>query len=300
MASKLVTEGAKKNVSQLIKAMKGWNSSNFFTDPPKGVFGSEATIQCNGAVIKSSDLDIDFTIPFDDDLESNEAEISIYNLSDTTISRLAKGKAITVTAGFKGDTGVVFSGYIDKRTTTYEGTDRKTTLKCLDRLKETELDEITYKAGTKASTILRDLISRTGTQIEVFKVRRDHTFKDEQKVDGNLMQNIKKYSETCGVSTYVSKGKVYCRWLKEADGLDFTLSEDTGLINSPQEFEEELSYDGGTETITGWECESLLQHRFSAGGRVKIKSRAANGDFRIQSGTHTFSAGEAVTKIRVF
>lgn len=300
MASNLVKEGSKKNVSQLIKAMNGWNSGNFFTDQPKGVFGSEVVIKCNDAVIKSSELDIEFTIPFDDDLESNEAEITVYNLSDTTISRLAKGKAITVTAGFKGDTGVVFTGYIAKRTTTYEGTDRRTTLKCLDRLKETELDEITYKAGTKASTILKDLIKRTGSQIEVFKVRRDYTFKDEQKVDGNLMENIKKYSETCGVSTYVSKGKVYCRWLKEADGLDFTLSEDTGLINSPQEYEEEISYDGGTENITGWECESLLQHRFSAGGRIKIKSRAANGDFRIRSGVHSFSCVEAVTKIKVF
>lgn len=52
-----------KNVSQMAKAMKGWNDK-FYTDMPDGVFGSTATIRCNGAVIKSSELDLEFQVPF--------------------------------------------------------------------------------------------------------------------------------------------------------------------------------------------------------------------------------------------
>lgn len=301
MASKLVMDGAKTNSSRLIKAMKGWNTGNFFTDPPKGVFGSEATIKCNDAVIKSSELDIEFTIPFDDDLEPNEAEITIYNLNDTTISRLKKGEKITVTAGFKGDTGLIFTGYIDKAKSAFEGVDRKTTLKCLDRVKKNELEEITYKAGTKASTILKDLIGKTGTQLEVFKVRHDYTYKDEQKVDGDLMENIKKFADICGISVYVSEGKIYARYLKEGDNLNFTVKEDTGMIGSPTEYEEEITAnENHHETITGYEIETLLQHRFRAGGIIKLSSRNASGQYRIRSGTHTFSIGEATSKIKVF
>lgn len=301
MASKLVKTGDSNKASKLIQAMKGWNSSEFFVDPPKGVFGSEATIKCNGAVIKSSELDMEFDVPFDDDMEFDEAEVIIYNLNDTTRSRLKKGQKITIEAGFKGDTGVVFTGYIDKAETKHEGVDRKTTLKCLDRLTETELKEITYKAGTKASTILKDLLGKTGTPIAVFKPRWDYTFKDEQKVDGNLMSNIKVLAEICGISVFVSKGKIYARYLKEGDNLNFTVSEDTGMIGSPTEYEEEnTANENKTETIKGYEIETILQHRFRAGGIVKLTSRDANGQYRIRSGSHSFRSGEATSKIKVF
>lgn len=297
--SKLVRDGSNNNVSKLIKAMNGWNET-FYTDPPKGVFGSVAIIKCNDAVINSDELDIDFRVPFDDDLEENEAEVTIYNLSDTTLSRLKKGKKITITAGFKGDTGVIFSGIVDKASTTFEGADRKTILKCVDRFSTKTVKEITYASGTKASKILKDLINKTNTPIAVFNVRRDHTYSDEVKVDGSLVDNIKTYSDVCGVSTYVRGGKVYCRYLKTGDNLNFTLTEDTGLIGSPAEYEENLTVEDFNDTITGYECESILQHRFYAGGIVKLQSRNVKGDFRIRSGCHSFSQGTATTSIKVF
>ena len=51
------------NVSKMAKAMKGWDDT-FYTDMPSGVFGSVAIIRCNGAVIKSSELDLEFQVPF--------------------------------------------------------------------------------------------------------------------------------------------------------------------------------------------------------------------------------------------
>lgn len=300
MASKLIRESSNKNASRLIKAMSGWGD-NFYTNPPDGVFGSKVIIKCNGVTIDSDNLDIAFEIPFDDDLEPNEAEITIYNLSTTTENQFEKKKKITVEAGFTGDTGVIFTGYVDKKKTTYDRVDKTTVLYCVDRASTNEMKEITFKKGTKASTILKTLINKTGTPIAVFKVRRDYTYKDEQKVDGNLQENIKRYSEVCGVSTYINKGKVYCRYLKEGDALDFTLSEDTGLIGSPSEFESEIALeDSKKETIKGYECECLLQHRFSAGGRVTLKSRDVSGTYRICSGTHTFNIAEAVTKVKMY
>lgn len=233
-------------------------------------------------------------------MEANEAEIIIYNLSNTTISRLAKGKKITVEAGFKGDTGVIFTGYIEKRITKYEDADRKTTLKCVDRVGTKTLKETTFKKNTKASVILKTLLGKTGTPIAVFKIKRDYTYKDEQKVDGDLMENIKKYAEVCGISVYVYKGKIYARTLKEGDALNFTVSEDTGLIGSPTEYEEEITAEKYKDTIKGYEIESLLQHRFTTGGIINLKSRDVNGKFRIRSGKHTFNSGEAISTIKVF
>lgn len=299
--SQIINSKVKNNdVSKMAKAMQGWNDK-FYTDMPNGVFGSVAVIRCNGAVIKSSELDIEFTVPFDDDMEANEAEVTIYNLSNTTISRLKKNASISIEAGFKGDTGVIFKGYVSKRTTSYEGVDRKTTLKCLDRVKKKNLKEITYKKGTKASKILKDLLKKTNTPIAVFKIRRDHTYKDEQKVDGDLFENIKTYADVCGISVYVSKGKIYARYLKVGDNLNFTVQESTGMINTPTEYEEEITAEDFKETVKGYEIECLLQHRFAAGGIIKLKSKnAKDGKYRIRSGEHTFNEGEATTKIKVF
>lgn len=301
MKSQVISEKGKTKSSQLVKAMKGWDSAKFFTDKPEGVFGSQATIKCNGAIMKSSELDLEFSVPFDDDMEANEAEIIIYNLSNTTISRLERGKKITIEAGFKGDTGVIFNGYIEKKKTRFDGVDRKTTLNCVDRMKKKTIKkEITYKKGTKASSILKDLINKTGTPIAVFKIKRDFKYKDEQKVDGDLMENIKKYSEVCGISVYVNKGKVYARSLKEGDALNFTVEEDTGMIGSPTEYEEEITAEKYKDTIKGYEIETLLQHRFTTGGIIKLKSRDIKGKFRIRSGKHKFNSGEAITTIKVF
>ena len=233
-------------------------------------------------------------------MEANEAEIIIYNLSKTTAEKFKNKSKISVEAGYKGDTGVVFSGYITKVKNTYEDADKVTTITCIDDISNKTITEITYAAGTKASYILKQLLGMTGIPISVFSMRRDWTYKDEVKVDGDLYENIKNYSEVCGVSTYISNGKIISRSLKEGDNLQFTLSGDTGLIGSPSEYEEEKTAEDYTDVINGYECECLLQHRFYAGGIVNLKSRDVSGTFRICSGEHIFNSDEAISKIKVY
>ena len=170
----------------------------------------------------------------------------------------------------------------------------------IDDISNKTISEITYAAGTKASYILKYLLNKTGLPIAVFSMRRDWTYEDEEKVDGDLMENIKNYSEVCGVSTYINKGKIYSRYIKEGDNIYFELSEDTGLIGSPEEFEEEKTAEDYKEVINGYECECLLQHRFAAGGIVKLTSLEANGTYRICSGEHIFNADEAISKIKMY
>lgn len=300
--SKLITDkAANKNRSRLIKSITtGLEKLEDYTNKPKGVFGSEAKIICGAVTVKSSELDLEFTVKFDDDMEANEAEIIIYNLSKNTVNQFKNKSQISIEAGYSGDTGVIFTGYVTKVRSNYEDADRVTTIKCIDDISNKTISEITYAAGTKASYILKDLLNKTGLPIAVFSMRRDWTYEDEEKVDGDLMENIKNYSEVCGVSTYINKGKIYSRYIKEGDNIYFELSEDTGLIGSPEEFEEEKTAEDYKEVINGYECECLLQHRFAAGGIVKLTSLEANGTYRICSGEHIFNADEAISKIKMY
>lgn len=297
--SRAVTQSRTERMrSALVKAFDLWKEP--FDIRPEGVFGSIAIVRSGDVTLSSEDLDVEFSVPFDDDMEPNEAEIIVYNLSDNTIRQLKKGAAVSIEAGYTGDTGVLFRGFITKVKTTRDGVDRETTIKAMDDIKDHSIQSLSFKGGTKASYILKTLIGKTGVPLAVFKVRRDHTYKDSQTVDGDLMENIRKYAEVCGISVYVSKGQIYARYIKEGDNLNFSVSEETGMIGSPGSFTEEVKAEDFTETVEGYEVEMLLQHRMCAGAIVKLTSADANGSFRVCSGEHTFSQAEALTKIKMY
>lgn len=291
-----------KHTTRLVKAIKGFKEGlKTYTTAPKGMFGRVAIIESNGVKLNSEELDFEFTVPFDDDIEANEAEIIIYNLAKATRNALKYNKKITITAGYKGDTGVIFTGYISKVFTKTKGVDKVTTIKALDDmdLEEREITEITYKKGTKASYILKNLISKVPLPLAVFKVKRDHTYKDEEKVSGGLMENIRKYAEVCGISAYINKGKIYARHVSEGDDINFNVNADTGLIGSPEEFEEEVTAEDYKDVVKGYKLEMILQHRMTTAVKVKLKSQNVSGTYRVRSGEHIFNPDEAITKVEV-
>lgn len=287
-----------KNVSRLITSFKKINEK--LNTEVKGQFKHSITIQTGNVKIKNTELDFEFTIPFDDDTEANEAEIIIYNLTNTTINNIKNKAKITVTAGYGNDTGIIFSGYISKKTTKYDDCDKITTIKALDdmNLKEKDITSVTYAKGTKASRILKDLCVKVGLPIAVFSVARDHTYKDEETVSGQLMDNVKSYAKVCGVSAYILKSRIYVRPLNKGDSTRFILSADTGLLDL-SEFEEEEKNENYTDIIRGYDIKMLLQHQIQTASIVTIKSRNANGKYRVKSGKHTYDGTDLITEAKV-
>ena len=296
MSSRLVYEGGQSHSSRLIKAFEDLDNLQDYSIKPNGIWDSKAIIKCNGVTINSDDLDIVFSVPFDDDLEPNEAEISIYNLSDTTINRFEKDKQISIEAGYGADTGVIFSGYVREKKTTYEDVDKILKIYAIDDTQERRVDNLTFSEGTNASTILKSLLEKTGLPIDVFSPRRDWTYTSSVTVDGNLMENIKKYAEVCGITAYMNKGKINARYIKDGDNINFTVNEDTGLIGSPEAIEEEVAAEDYVDTMSGYKVKMLLQHRITTAAIVTLNSRAANGVFRVRKGTHSYNVGEATTE----
>lgn len=299
MASKVVIEPRKDNghYSKLVRAVK--EIANQIPAEPEGMYDHTVKIKSGDVSINSDTLDCEFDIPFDDDAEANEGEIIVYNLTDKTIRQIKKGNKISVTAGYGKDTGVIFSGTVSKVLTRYEGLDKVTTITVVDGngRKDHEVKEIAFAAGTKASTILKNLIGKTGISIAVFKIKRDHTFKDKTTVDGSLMEGIKKYAQICGVSAYVCKSKIYVCPLTYGQNTNFVLSAETGLL-SISEFEEEQTAEEYKDVVRGYEIEMLLQHRIQTASIVRVKSKNVNGTFRVREGTHTYDGENFITKVK--
>ena len=300
MPSHKVRDGKSKHASRLVKSFENLNNLvEESSKRPSGIFGASAKVKSGSVLIESDKLDLEFVVTFDDDMEVNESEIIIYNLSDDTVKKLKYRAAISIEAGYTGDTGVVFSGFIDKVSTTYDGPDKITTIRALDDIKVRTVESVTFAKGTKASYILRSLVNKTGLPVAVFKTRRDHTYKNTVTIDGDLMSNIKRYSEVCGISTYILKGRIYARHITDGDNIRFQVSEDTGMIGSPTEYEEEITAEDYKDIVSGYDIEMLLQHRMQTAAIISLKSRTATGTYRVRSGEHRFNASEAVTEIKV-
>lgn len=286
-------------VSGMIEAMKGWESDLVASSKsPSGQFGRSYKVETNGLTI-SDDFDMSFEVPFDDDAEPNEASITIYNLSQSTISKLKPDKEISITAGYGSDTGVIFSGVISTVKTKWEDIDKVTTITAIDSedLSERDLESISFNAGVKASYVLKTLVGKLGLPIAVFKTEKDHTYTSAVTVSGNLKEAINQYSEVCGVKVYINKRKVYVRHFSDGDQLGFQVNVNTGLVGSPEEFTEEVDNEDYTETIKGVTFTMLLEHRITTASIIHLQSRDYSGTFRVREGKHTCSDSDYYTEI---
>lgn len=286
-------------ISSMIEAMKGWETSLVTSEvKPTGQFNRVVKIESNDLTI-DNELDVEFDVPFDDDTEANEAIIKVYNLAKNSIGYLKTDKELSITAGYGTDTGVIFTGVISSVNTKWVGQDKVTTIAVIDceNLKERDVESISFKSGVKASYILKTLVSKLNLPIAVFNVRRDHTYTEAVTVSGGLMRNIEQYAEVCGVSAYINKRKVYVRHLSEGDNLGFSVSVETGLIGSPEEFEEEIKNEDYTDTIKGIKFSMLLEHRITTASIISLESRNHNGKYRVRSGRHVCNENDFYTEI---
>lgn len=300
MSERISESTTTSDLSRLVSALNLALNSQNDTVIPSGQFGFKATIQTDKTVLSSTDFDFEFDIPFDDDTVPNEATITIFNLSNSTINNFAKDNELTVTAGYGDDTGIILRGKISNIKTKHSGVDKITEVKVLDNAdyKDIDIVEQTYTEGVTASYILQDLISKLNLNVAVFEVQRNHTYDSDVSVKGSITEAIKKYANVCGVSVYIHKLQVYCRPIWKGDNIHFTVCPDTGMIDSPEPFEEESTSEEYKDVVTGYNISMLLQHRVATAAIVEVSSKDYKGTYRVCSGTHTFDGLSAQTEIK--
>lgn len=261
--------------------------------------------------VNSEQLKIKFNVPFDDNTEPNESTIDIYNLTNKTISAIKKNDICTITAGYQGDTGVILKGRVSLVQTKQEGVDKITTIYVLDSedLTEKTIESKSYAAGTKASNILKDLAQKLKMPITAMKLPTDVKYSKGWTCEGAIVEEMSKIAQHCGAAVYINKGNLYIRPLTDGDNANFELSVETGLLGLPSEFtdeievsEEDLQYmatqKGQSKIKTvgdkkvieehGYNVSSLLQHRITTASLITLKSKYANGSFRVRSGVHRY------------
>lgn len=256
-------------------------------------FGRETEVRVADLTFKTPDLYMEFAVPFDDDLEPNESEIRIWNLSWDTINRIKYNAVVSLTAGYRGDVGVILTGRVSNVATRPDGADQVTTINIMDGpdLSEKKAIQKAYAGGTKAETILRDLIRQLGLPVALFKLPRNPIYAEGLSIDGKIIDQINDVAKDAGAHVFINKGRIFVGDLTTGQDSRFTLSADTGLIGSPESFQE--------DDAKGWKVRCLLQHRITTASIIRLDSKMVQGTFRVRKGSHNSSGEDFVTEMEV-
>ncbi len=255
-------------------------------------FGRVIEVMTAGMTLRSADFNIEGSVPFDNDAVPNEAEIKVWNLSSSTVSKIKRGAVLLLKAGYTGDVGTILHGYISKAATVPSGPDKITTIHVLDGpdLSVRKTTSKAYAKGTLGSYILRDLAGMLGLPIGQMDLIQDYRYMDGYTADGEIIDKMEDVAKDCGTSLYVNKGRLYIRSLRRGADKVFALSQATGLIGSPEPLE-----DGA---VSGYTVRSQLQHRITTASVIDLKSESFSGRLYVRSGQHSFSrTGDFITEM---
>lgn len=273
------------------------------------LFMRKCILSTGNIKLDNDNFDITFSVPFDDDMEANIAEITVLNLKKETINSIKKGALLSITAGYGTDTGVISNAKITSVKTSKDGIDKVTTIKTRDgaNLEDKQIKKKTFAKNTKASKILKTLAKSTGMSIVKMSLPSDKVYKKGYTVEGELIEEMQTVANHCGASVYINRNSIYIRSITAGDDTKFTLEADTGLLESPEYFteekevsEEDLKYISKKRmtkkgkkyyiVTKGYKCKCLLRHNITVGSIVTLKASGINAKCRVKSGTHSYGS----------
>lgn len=240
-------------------------------------------------------LTIKFSVPFGDNEKVDTIDIQVYNLKDETINSISTNQAAILSAGYIDDNGVIFSGSLKKKETKWEGLDKITTFKCIDcSLDYTNgVVKRTYGRNTHASLILRELARVAGLAIGDIDLPIDFIYRSGKTLNGKIKFQIAEIAKDCKAKQYVNKNRLYVRDRAKGDKIGLDISKETGLIDEPEEVEEEVKDEKKSKSkspkkkkLKGYKIKLLLNHKITTDVIIKLTSRKVSGVFRVSKGEH--------------
>lgn len=253
------------------------------------LWGRYIELQIGNVVFTSDDFDISFKVENTIGSEAGSAEITIYNLANTTKAKIVKDTAIQLKAGYESSGyGIIFLGKIDKVYGKTEGGDIKTTIEALDAmidlLKGEHIRKFSPK-GTAVSTIIEELFTVAGVAIgtiEDCEVTLDNIFMEE----GTPYAIAERYADFVNGKIKKATGeegtwRIYVRnntgfFVESATKLSveaIVLSSETGLMEVVSDIDEEAGIELRIKT--------LLQWKIAADSIIFLESKQATGTYKI-------------------
>lgn len=246
-------------------------------------------------------LEIEFDIPFSNNKEPDIAEITIYNLSDSSIEQIKKDGYIMVNAGYKqlGNIANIFTGKIEEVATEWLYVDKVTKIKATDggdAWRKVKVNK-TYQRNTKASDIMRDLAKAMGYEITKIEPKEDITYKLGKTITSYASTSLDQLAKDTKSKLFINKNRITIADEDKGNSTGVLLNENSGLIGTPTMVKDETGDKNGSRDYEAnkkendkerkaWRVTSLLNPMFETDTIIKVESRTINGEYRVVRGVH--------------
>lgn len=265
----------------------------------------EITLEAGGKIFESvgdNALDIEFDVPFADKAEPDVATVTIYNLSDDSISEIRKeGKAI-LSAGYKEMHNIseILSGEIEEMKTEWRGLDKVTTITISDGAKSWRKKELnkTYANDTKAKAIMKDLIDTLGYTVVELNPKNNINYPLGKTIKGVASKSLIQLAKDTESKMFVNKGRIVIRPEDKGYESGILINADSGLLDTPTQNknmtgdkidtpDREKAKKNNEKEVPSWTVKCLLNPQIETDSIISIESRSINGKFRVKSGKHS-------------
>lgn len=225
-------------------------------------------------------LDIDFSVKFDTDSIPDEAEISIFNLNQDSITNIKRGMNITVNAGYGVDVGVILNGVITDVETNITGADKETKIKALNVTNQYINRQIhkVYKAGTVASFIIKDLLGIVGIKPNQLSLQEDIVYKRGFNATGKIKDVVNTIVRQCKSRLIIRNTAIIITTKDKGIEEGFVLNSKTGLLS--------IEKIDKSDSVATHKVSMLLNHAINPYTILKIESSKLNGLVLVIQGEH--------------
>ncbi|KRM93580.1 hypothetical protein FC56_GL000294 [Lentilactobacillus senioris DSM 24302 = JCM 17472] len=150
--------------------------------------------------------------------------------------------------------------------------------------KQVHYANLSYKKGTKASTIIKDIAKRAHIPLGAVKLNYDHKYANGFTVSGKPLSAIKKVADGANTDIVIEGSKLYIREITTGQKATLKLNPETGLISHPTP-SDDGAYDGQK-----FEAQALMRKEVRVGALVYIDDGVKNyGKCVILSGQREYT-----------
>jgi len=232
--------------------------------------------------VKLPDLDLAFSIPFDDKNEPSFPDITVVNMSEDAVNAVKVGSEVILNAGYTGNVGNILFGTVSKKYGNIQNgvdTEFKFQVTPSVEIMLRKTVQETYVAGTKASYIVKDLLGKVNLEVGTIVLTNDISYPTGKIVKNSIQKELELIAKETDSWFYTRANIIFINTNVYELDTGFLLRPDTGLIGYP----ELIDIDGQV----GYKITTLLNPMMTVGSVFRLESKYVNGLFRVHAGTHS-------------
>jgi hypothetical protein len=220
------------------------------------------------------------------DTSANTAEITVYNLAESTRAKVSEeGIETSLEVGYTGQSAVIFRGKLEAGTSVLDGVDWVTSFQSTDggqQLRKNRIN-ISFKninvaeALTQVANTLGVGLGNVLEKANAGNIRGAlNQFANGVVLSGPSKKELDRLAKTLGYNWSIQNGQLQLLGPRDAiePGDAIVVSADTGMIGSPE---------AGEKGIV--EVRSLLIPKLTPGRVVSLSSRQISGFYRVEKAT---------------